>query len=231
MSLLHTLLAHPVWGDLLRHRAIKILTDNQGVASDVQHMRGCPAVFPHIQCLYELAAHHDFDLTLEWRPREHELLRYADLHSKLIDVGDWALTSEAYTALCQQFHCCPTIDWFARPWSAKCKCFYTRFMMPGSSGVDAFDHCWALQNDAVSYICPPHMLVARTVRKILDERANCLLVLPAWYKVWHALVNMLPVCMTVKLPATAIIWGDRAPAPSNRCHALLAGLKAYLVMF
>jgi hypothetical protein len=37
------------------------------------------------------------------------------------------------------------------------------------------------------------MLAARVLRKVLDEQATCVLVLPAWYKVWHALLSLLPV--------------------------------------
>lgn len=97
--------------------------------------------------------------------------------------------------------------------------------------MDAFDHCWSLPEGVLSYMCPPHMLVARVLRKILDEKASCVLVLPAWYKAWHALIGLLPVCGTLALPASVLLWGDRAPDPSHRCHALLAGLKAYLIIF
>jgi hypothetical protein len=231
VSLLTVLLANPQWGGLLHHRAVKILTDNQGVASDVQHMKGCPAVFVHVQRLYDLAAQYDFDLTVEWRPREYELLQLADLHSKMVDVADWGLSPAAYAQLCQQLQCQPVVDWFARPWSAKCPCFYCRFLMPGCAGVDAFDFSWALPGGALSYVCPPHMLVAKAVRKVLDDRASCVLVLPAWYKSWHAMLSLLPVRQTVKLSASAVVWGDRAPPPDERCQALLAGLKAYLVLF
>eukprot|EP00882_Tetradesmus_deserticola_P000930 GHRQ01001010.1.p1 GENE.GHRQ01001010.1~~GHRQ01001010.1.p1 ORF type:complete len:881 (+),score=141.58 GHRQ01001010.1:1178-3820(+) len=231
VALLETLLQRPQWVDLLQHRAVKILTDNQGVASDVQRMKGCPSVFAHVKRLYEFAARHDFDLMVEWRPREYELLQFADLHSKMVDVSDWGLTPAAYTALRQQFNCQPAVDWFARPWSAKCPRFYCRFLMLGCAGVDAFDFCWALPAGALSYICPPHMLVAKVVRKVLDEQASCVLVLPAWYKCWHAMLGLLPVRGTLKLPASAVIWGDRAPAPHVRCHALLAGLQAYYVVF
>jgi hypothetical protein len=231
LSLLQTLVTRPPWNAWLRHRAIKILTDNQGVASDVQHMRGGAAVFPYIQQLYELSAHYDFDLIVEWRPREHQLLQIADLHSKAVDVADWGLTAAAYDEVCQQLGCHPTVDWFARPWSAKCQQFYCRVMMPGCAGVDAFDFCWALPSGAVSYVCPPHMLAARVLRKVLDEQATCVLVLPAWYKVWHALLSLLPVHKSVKLPSTVITWGDRAPEPAARCSALAAGLQAYLIKF
>lgn len=230
-SLLQTLLQHHDWGPLLRHRTVKILTDNQGVASDMQSMRGCPSVFVHVKRMYELAAAHDLELLVEWRPRESDLLQYADLHSKFIDVGDWGVAPAAYGDLCQRWHLSPVVDWFARPWSAKCQVFYSRCLMPGAAGVDAFDHCWRLPPNHISYICPPQMLVARVLHKVLDDKASCLLILPAWYKSWHSLLHLLPVQVEERLPASVLLWGDRAPEPNRRSHALLAGLRAYKVIF
>lgn len=229
-SLLQALLQHPDWGPRLEHRAVKILTDNQGVAADMQHMGGCPSVFQYVRLMYELAAAHDLELLVEWRPRECDLLQYADLHSKLVDVGDWGVTCKAYMDLCQQWQLQPCVDWFARPWSAKCHMFYSRYLTPGAAGVDAFDHCWRLSY-GVSYICPPQMVVARVLQKILDDRASCLLILPAWYKAWHSLLGLLPTQQQTHLPASVIRWGDRAPEPNHRSWALMAGLRAYNVVF
>lgn len=230
-SLLTALLQRPSWLACLEHRTIKILTDNQSLAADVQHMSGAPAVFPYVVKLYELAARYDMDILVEWRPREHELLQYADLHSKLVDVGDWAVSDSAYHQLCNLWRVQPTVDFFARPWSAKCSEYYTRFLMPGAAGTNAFDFTWHLCPPDLAYICPPHTVVPKVLGKILDERADCVLVLPAWYKAWHGLLQLLPVKCSMKLPASVLEWGDRAPAPPTRCHALLSGLQAYLILF
>jgi len=194
-------------------------------------MKGCPQVFGHVQKMYELAALHDLELIVEWRPRECDLLQYADVHSKFVDVGDWGVAPATYLAVCQQWQVHPVIDWFARPWSAKCAQFYCRFLMPRAKGVDAFDHCWALPDQQFSYICPPQMVVPRVLHKLLEDRANCVLVLPAWYKAWHSLLQLLPIQADVRLPASVVQWGDRAPDPNHRSHALMAGLRAYKVVF
>lgn len=103
--------------------------------------------------------------------------------------------------------------------------------MPGAVGVDAFDHCWALPDQQYSYICPPQMVVPRVLQKLLQDRANCILVLPAWYKAWHNLLQLLPIQADMRLPASVVQWGDRAPEPGHRSRALLAGLRAYKVVF
>lgn len=230
-SLLQALLLHHEWGPRLEHRAVKVLTDNQGVAADMQHMRGCRSVHTYVAKMYELAAAHDVELLVEWRPRECEALQYADLHSKFVDVGDWAVSIDAYNGLCDQWQVHPVVDWFARPWSAKCGTFYSQFLMPGAAGVDAFDYCWALPDGQLSYICPPQMLAARVLSKVLQDKATCVLVLPAWYKVWHGLIKLLPVQAECRLPASVVEWGDRAPQADQRSKALLAGLRAYKVVF
>lgn len=231
LSLFKTLLQQPDWLALLQHRAVKILTDNQGVAYDVQSMHGAASIFPHILLLYELAAQYDIEIQIEWRPREHQLMQYADMHSKLIDVADWSIDPAVFTDLCRKWNVTPTVDWFARTWSAKCSTFYSRYLMPGCAGVDAFDFCWALPSPKLSYVCPPHMIVARVLRKILDEHANCILIIPAWYKMWHAMLSLLPITHCVQLPGNVIQWGDRAPESAHRCHALMAGLYAYLIQY
>lgn len=230
-SLLQALLLHPEWQSRLVHRTVKILTDNQGVAADMQNMRGCHSVFTHVSCMYELAAAHDLELVVEWRPRECDALQYADMHSKFVDVGDWGVTQAAYNSMCDQWQVQPAVDWFARPWSAKCGVFYCQFLMPGAAGVNAFDHCWALPNGQFSYICPPQMLVAKVLSKVLQDKASCVLVLPAWYKAWHGLLKLLPVQADSRLPASVVEWGDRSPQAEQRSSALLAGLRAYKVVF
>jgi hypothetical protein len=230
-SLLQALLLHPEWKSRLEHRTVKVLTDNQGVAADMQGMKGCQSVYSYVAKMYELAAAHDVDLVVEWRPRESEPLQYADLHSKFVDVGDWGVSRAVYVKLCDQWQVQPVVDWFARPWSAKCDVFYSQFLMPGAAGVDAFDHCWALPNGQSSYICPPQMLVAKVLDKVLHDRATCVLILPAWYKSWHGLLKLLPVQADSRLPASVVEWGDRAPQVGDRSTAMLAGLRAYKVVF
>lgn len=89
---------------------MKVLTDNQGLASDVQRMHGTTSVFQHILPLYELAAQHDIELQVEWRPREHQLLQYADMHSKLVDVADLAVSPAAFAAVCNAWHVTDTFS-------------------------------------------------------------------------------------------------------------------------
>lgn len=229
-KLLHDLLQHAQWQHALRHGAIKFVTDSQCAAADVMSMGGAASVFPHVQHLYELAAAHDIDIIIEWRPREHALLQFADMHSKMLDVSDWSIGAAAFQQICGMFRVQATVDWFASTSNALCPVFYSRYLVDGCAGVDAFDHCWRLSPPALSYLCPPHMIVVRVLAKIRAEHADCILVLPAWYKVWHGLLLQLPIRDTLEVPGTCITWGPRAPASHDWCAALSAtGLKAYYI--
>jgi hypothetical protein len=75
------------------------------------------------------------------------------------------------------------------------------------------------------------MLVSRVLDKVLQDKATCVLILPAWYKGWHGLLKLLPVQADSRLPASVVEWGDRAPQVGYRSTAMLAGLRAYKVVF
>ena len=231
VDLLHTLLQHRFWRDQLTHGSLRIVTDSQCAAADVSRMRGAPPVFDQVLHLYEQAAAIDCDISVVWRPRGHPVLQFADLQSKIRDVGDWQIPSCVFTSMCQSLGVSPTIDWFAAPWNTQCDIFYSHHLTSGCSGVDAFDFCWRVPEPDCSYLCPPHTVIPRVLNKILMEKADCLLVLPAWFHAWHALLLSLPVAACYDIPGSSIAWGPRAPAPAERCSALKAGLRAYLVCF
>jgi hypothetical protein len=231
VEVLKTLLSQPSWHDSLCHGSIKFLSDNQAAVSDVLHMRGTSQVFPHIQELYSLAASHDFDIHVEWRPREDPLIQVADALSKEVDYGDWGVSSTTYKHICSMFSVCPQIDWFAAPWNAKCAKFFSLHLTPGCSGVNAWDFCWHTSDCQMSWICPPHMLISRTLSKILRDKASCVLLLPAWFKVWHNQLCCLPISQQTNIHSSCIDWGPRAPPTQERCAALSCGLIAYKIVF
>lgn len=232
VQLLDTLLQDPPWATALTHGAIKIITDSQVAARDVARMHGAAPVFAQVLDLYTLAASHDVELQVEWRPREHPLLQHADALSKAYDAGDWSIAPTALERALRQLHCpAPSVDWFAAPWNARAPRFVSRFAAPGAWRVDAFDHCWRLPQNQLALICPPHTIIPRVLAKLEADRADCILILPAWFAAWNGTLPLLPIARQCSILATAIQWGPFAPPPSERCAALQAGLRAYLVLF
>ena len=232
VTLLASLIASPTWLPHLRHGCLKIITDSQVAAADVSRMRGSPPILQQVCQLYSLAAPHDVELQVEWRPREHPLLQYADYLSKCTDPGDWGLSPQTFADMLAELGCpAPSVDWFAAPWNAKAPRFVARYLMPGACGVNAFDYCWQLPAGQLSLVCPPQTIIPRVLAKLEADRASCILILPAWLHMWHGQLGLLPVLRACAIPGSAIAWGPRAPQPAMRASALMAGLRAYLVHF
>jgi hypothetical protein len=159
-------------------------------------------------------------------------MQLADYHSKAFDPGDWGLTDPAFASVLHSLGCpAPRADWFAAPCNAGAPVFATRFPDPSAWRTNAFDHCWALGPGQISLVCPPHTVIPRVLSKLEADRASCILILPAWYHMWHGQLGLLPIRAACTIPGSALRWGPRAPPPAARCSALMAGLRAYWVQF
>ena len=236
-QLFAALLAEPTWRQHLQHAAIRFVSDSQAAVADLLGMKGTPPVHAQVCQLYELAAAHDVDVQADWRPRASDVMRYADAMSREPETGDWGISDAALSRVCAAFHIprvALSLDVFASAHNARAPTFFSRYLVEGAAGVDAFVHDWHVPPPSVPLICPPHMLVAATLTRILDARVSCLLLIPAWYHAWAGLLPLLP-CMPPKqgmlIPARDVQWGARAPPPQQRCRALAAGVRAYSVRF
>jgi len=82
----------------------------------------------------------------------------------------------------------PALDVFASSTTTKVpKAFYSKYLCPGTKGVDAMVQPWVLRDQAGSkqlvYINGPFQLMGPVVRKIRDEQVDCILIGPKWP--WH----------------------------------------------
>ncbi len=124
----------------------------------------------------------------------------ADAWSKVEDNSEWLLHEEVYQELIQDEVLegrRPALDVFASNTTTKVSgAFYSKFMCPGTKGVDAMVHPWALKDQAgemmLAYISGPFHLMGAVVRKIKDDRVDCILVGPKWPRHWWALLQVMP---------------------------------------
>ena len=179
-----------------------------------------------------------------WQPREHEQQQLADDLSKLPDGSAWALNAEVFAGVEEQLFRMLvngvearrrfTIDLFA-DWE-NCKVFvdgvprfFSRWCCPGSAGIDAFAHRWDV------YWCPqrrrwrrhmgycngPFDCMGSILRKVLDDRADVVLVYPLWPRYWRAVLQQLRHLGVVRaeweLPMRGDLFlaGARVPASSR----------------
>lgn len=93
------------------------------------------------------------------------------------DRHNWALHPTAFAAIERQFGAID-MDWFADSTNAKHKRFASRRPDPRSSHVGAFRGDWRAHQH--NYWCPPMPMIAKTLRKIEDEEAHGVIVVPRW---------------------------------------------------
>ena len=93
-----------------------------------------------------------------------------------IESNDWSLGAEQYWSLCNTFFV-PDIDLFATSVTRKCRVFCAWKPSPGAFAIDAFTIPW---NNQKFYAFPPFNLIPRVLRKIQNENASGILVVPYW---------------------------------------------------
>jgi ribonuclease HI len=94
---------------------------------------------------------------------------------EVVDSNDFELDNISYNKLIKMFGQ-PEIDLFATSKSKKCPRFYSWFPDPESESVDAFLNEW----NCFFYAFPPFSLIGRVLKKIIDDKARGILVVPNW---------------------------------------------------
>ena len=108
--------------------------------------------------------------------REDPRIKMADAGSRVRDSDDWSLDAISFQNIEDQFG--PfTVDLFADSSNAKTQKFYSNFLCPQTSGVNAFSLSWDGEN---AWICPPVASIVKVVRKIRFSKLTAVLVIPAW---------------------------------------------------
>ncbi len=85
------------------------------------------------------------------------------------------LNPETFKWLSQQGPFSPSVDWFATSANNKLALFYSWRSDPAAEGIDAFDFDWGQE---YGYIFPPFILIPRILRKIIEDRAEVILIHP-----------------------------------------------------
>ena len=186
---------------LLRHKRMVYETDSQTGFYSIMGMKGNTSTFPVVKELRLLCASWDIEVDVVWRPREDDHQQMADFWSKVQDNSEWSLHPEVYEQVLvhpvlqgQK----PTVDIFASHTTTKVpQYFYSKYACPGTSGVDAFAQPWASHPSTgrkhLAYINGPFDKMGAIVRKIKDEKVNCILIGPVWPRHWLAMLQTMPV--------------------------------------
>ena len=110
------------------------------------------------------------------------------------DRSEWRLSHEAWR-LVEDLHGPHSVDAFATRRNTQLPRFYSRWLDPDASEVDALKQAWELEENLFAH--PPIAMVPKVLAKLRECRATITLVAPVWAsQVW--LAELLD--MSVELP-------------------------------
>ncbi|KXZ45875.1 hypothetical protein GPECTOR_49g459 [Gonium pectorale] len=187
---------------LVAHRRLQYQTDSQPADRCVLGMKGTAACLRVVADIYRASAVTDTEVITVWAPRTEPNQRAADALSKYVDGSQWLLNPAVYTEVEADARLCgrrPVLDLFADSYSTRIPgAFFSRYWCPGTLGVDAFAQHWG--GRGLLYANPPFGRMGEVLRKLGDEKADCLLVAPVWPRWWRALLRNMPVRARWELP-------------------------------
>ena len=197
--------SHP---EKVRHKRLVYETDSQTGWYSVMGLKGNSSTFPTVRRLRLLCAANDIELDVVWKPREEVHQKVADLWSKVVDNSEWCLKQSVYDMVTSHSVLQgrkPVLDVFASSATTKVPgAFFSRYLCPGTQGVNAWNHTWARSSQEgkpqVVYVNGPFDQMGAIIRKIKEEKVDCILIGPQWPRHWQALLLQLPVKAKKVLP-------------------------------
>ncbi|XP_070591368.1 CUE domain-containing protein 1 isoform X2 [Erythrolamprus reginae] len=195
-------LALLAFAPIVKNRHILILTDNVATRAHLNHQGGTRShrLMEETSRLFNWAETHLASLTAEHIAGVSNIK--ADWLSRAtLDPSEWRLDPELFKQLTQRFGV-PLVDLFATSQNAQLERFFTRFPDPRAEGTNAL---WAPWPPGLLYAFPPVNLVPRVVEKILQEKAEVLLIAPYWpRRPWFADLVALSVSPPWRIPDRSV---------------------------
>lgn len=174
--------------------AILLRVDNTTALSYINRMGGIQ--YPHLNDLTRQIWH--------WCEKRHIWLfaSYintkdnieADAESRRINPDiEWELSSHAFQTIIAKLGQ-PQIDLFASRTNAKCQTYISWKQDPDACTVDAFTVNW---KPYFFYAFPPFSLILKCVQKVIEDKAEGIIVFPIWQsQPWYPLLNKI-ICSEI----------------------------------
>jgi hypothetical protein len=137
----------------------------------------------------------------------------ADRASRITNIDtEWELNESRFQEIVHQFGL-PDIDLFATSINRKCSMFISWKRDPEAYDIDAFTIVWTNLN---FYAFPPFSLVLKCLRKIVNDQATGILVVPFWpSQAWYPMFMSLARSKVLYLEPNAnlLLCPSRKPHP------------------
>lgn len=136
----------------------------------------------------------------------------ADAESRVRNIDtEWMLLPCIFKRLCEVFFS-PDIDLFASHINAQTSSYVSWKPDPYASFTNAFTFHWS---NLRCYAFPPFSVIGRMVRKILEDRATSLAILPLWpNQTWFPMALQLLAAPPLLLPRASLVL----PQDPSRVH-------------
>ena len=150
----------------------------------------------------------------------------ADVLSRQPDQESYGLRIEIFNDLLAAFRFQPQVDLFAHPGNAKLPLFYSKEPHESSAGVNSLLQPWGHLR---GWMNPPWHLVPAALRKLQEEQATVLALLPMWRaKPWFGAARALAISPVMELDGPLFVGptGLHLPRPPwLHWAAILSGRK------
>ncbi|XP_048486562.1 uncharacterized protein LOC119691092 isoform X1 [Plutella xylostella] len=190
LELLAAFLGLKSFASELLNCTVLLRIDNTTAISYINRMGGIQ--FPHLNSLsrdiWQWCEKRDLFLFASYvNTKENR----ADAESRRVNPDtEWELSNEAFAHILSKFGE-PEIDLFASRTNAKCHVFVSWNQDPEASAIDAFTISWSYK---YFYAFPPFAILLKCIRKIIDDKAEGILVFPYWpSQPWFPLLKQIMV--------------------------------------
>lgn len=162
--------------DVLQGKQVGLVADNKGEVSTINNMRNGQLAAGVADVLWFCIDHQISIHRAQWVPTREMVRRGVDGLSRWVDSNDWTVSDTLWSTVISW---APqlSVDRFASQWNARRPRWNSRFLQPGSAGVDAMAQNWASERN---FVCCPLAMVGDVLALITGQRAPSVIIVPDW---------------------------------------------------
>jgi len=215
------------FANLLVGKNILLRVDSTVALAYINKFGGCRSPRLHLisKRIFKWAEENNITLTASYINSKNNII--ADYESRVeSDDSDWKLNVYKFNEICTLFNFSPKIDLFATYLTTQCNIFCSWLPDPSASYIDAFTLNWSEISGI--YAFPPFCLVFRALRKLINDRAEGLFIVPYWpTQPWFPIYkDLLRSKMIILEPNYNLLQSFVVPSPHplSQSLRLVAGI-------
>jgi hypothetical protein len=203
---------------------LRIHSDNSSTVFNIQRRAASRNLFHPLRDLFNLCDKNDLVLTAQHVKGTNNGV--ADSLSRLSRSGDYSLNAGLFQQMCDTLDVRPDVDLFATSNNKQLPVFISPNDGDNTPSQDALAVNWS---GSIGFIHPPIPLLGKCLRKILQENAAAVIVLPNWKgQSWNTLLGRMSKKMMILGKSEEVLTkgrimirkGDKLPPGYLAAHLL-----------